>query len=133
MRGTRLVRELDPVDSMLFVIRGDLDSSKAGSSGSSNRAGSGTGEFCREEWLTWALDPHPTRSHRPQIDATPRSRIPARGRRLPRPLSSSPTPTTGLSLVNSMASAAKGTRSPELRWSGVYMRMGRTEDDDPDD
>jgi cyclic nucleotide gated channel len=60
-RGTRLVRELDPVDSMLFIIRGYLDSNttQGGRSGFFNSCRIGAGEFCGEELLTWALDPRP--------------------------------------------------------------------------
>ncbi|KAG2659961.1 protein CNGC15b-like [Panicum virgatum] len=60
-RGTRLVRELDPVDSMLFIIRGYLDSytTQGGRSGFFNSCRIGAGEFCGEELLTWALDPRP--------------------------------------------------------------------------
>ncbi|CAD6250216.1 unnamed protein product [Miscanthus lutarioriparius] len=59
--GTRLVRELDPVDSMLFIIRGYLDSytTQGGRSGFFNSCRIGAGEFCGEELLTWALDPRP--------------------------------------------------------------------------
>uniref|UniRef100_A0A453P052 Cyclic nucleotide-binding domain-containing protein n=1 Tax=Aegilops tauschii subsp. strangulata TaxID=200361 RepID=A0A453P052_AEGTS len=67
-RGTRLVRELDPVDSMLFIIRGHLDSNttQGGRSGFFNSCRIGAGEFCGEELLTWALDPRPA-------EALPRS------------------------------------------------------------
>lgn len=60
-RGTRLMRELDPVDSMLFIIRGYLDSytTQGGRSGFFNSCRIGAGEFCGEELLTWALDPRP--------------------------------------------------------------------------
>ncbi|WVZ74535.1 hypothetical protein U9M48_022705 [Paspalum notatum var. saurae] len=63
-RGTRLVRELDPVDSMLFIIRGYLDSytTQGGRSGFFNSCRIGAGEFCGEELLTWALDPRPAAS-----------------------------------------------------------------------
>ncbi|KAL5208205.1 hypothetical protein ABZP36_032640 [Zizania latifolia] len=62
--GTRLVRELDPVDSMLFIIRGYLDSytTQGGRSGFFNSCRIGAGEFCGEELLTWALDPRPSAS-----------------------------------------------------------------------
>ncbi|KAF0931800.1 hypothetical protein E2562_005772 [Oryza meyeriana var. granulata] len=63
-RGTRLVRELDPVDSMLFIIRGYLDSytTQGGRSGFFNSCRIGAGEFCGEELLPWALDPRPAAS-----------------------------------------------------------------------
>ncbi|RCV07394.1 hypothetical protein SEVIR_1G245600v4 [Setaria viridis] len=63
-RGTRLVRELDTVDSMLFIIRGYLDSytTQGGRSGFFNSCRIGAGEFCGEELLTWALDPRPAAS-----------------------------------------------------------------------
>mgnify|MGYP000849038205 CR=1 FL=1 len=57
--GTRLVRELDPVDSMLFIIRGSLESitTDGGRSGFFNRSMLQESDFCGEELLTWALDP----------------------------------------------------------------------------
>ncbi|KAF5200056.1 Cyclic nucleotide-gated ion channel protein [Thalictrum thalictroides] len=48
-QGTCLVREGDPVNEMLFIIRGHLDSYTT----------NGPEEFCGEELLTWALDPRP--------------------------------------------------------------------------
>ena len=48
-----IVREGDPVDEMLFVMRGKLltITTNGGRTGFS-------GDFCGEERLTWALDPH---------------------------------------------------------------------------
>ncbi|POO01679.1 Voltage dependent potassium channel [Trema orientale] len=59
--GTCLVREGDPVNEMLFIIRGHLDSSttNGGRTGFFNSCRIGPGEFCGEELLTWALDPRP--------------------------------------------------------------------------
>ncbi|KAJ8513632.1 hypothetical protein OPV22_004066 [Ensete ventricosum] len=59
--GTCLVRELDPVGEMLFIIRGYLDSdtTNGGRTGFFNSCRIGPGEFCGEELLTWALDPRP--------------------------------------------------------------------------
>ncbi|XP_030961805.1 protein CNGC15c-like isoform X2 [Quercus lobata] len=56
-----LVREGDPVKQMLFIIRGHLWSytTDGGRSGSSNSYRIGSGDFCGEELLTWALDPRP--------------------------------------------------------------------------
>ncbi|KAK7809503.1 protein cngc15c [Quercus suber] len=56
-----LVREGDPVKQMLFIIRGHLCSytTDGGRSGSSNSYRIGSGDFCGEELLTWALDPRP--------------------------------------------------------------------------
>ena len=56
-----LVREGDPVKQMLFIIRGHLCSytTDSGRSGSSNSYRIGSGDFCGEELLTWALDPRP--------------------------------------------------------------------------
>ncbi|KAJ4747000.1 Cyclic nucleotide-gated channel 15 [Rhynchospora pubera] len=61
-KGTCIIRELDPVDSMLFIIRGYLDSctTQGGRTGFFNSCRMGAGEFCGEELLTWALDPQPT-------------------------------------------------------------------------
>ncbi|KAJ3680221.1 hypothetical protein LUZ60_016499 [Juncus effusus] len=60
-KGTCIIRELDPVDSMLFIIRGYLDSctTQGGRSGFFNSCRIGPGEFCGEELLPWALDPKP--------------------------------------------------------------------------
>ncbi|XP_068664818.1 protein CNGC15b-like [Aristolochia californica] len=59
--GTCLVREGDPVNEMLFIIRGHLDSytTNGGRTGFFNSIRIGPGEFCGEELLTWALDPRP--------------------------------------------------------------------------
>ncbi|KAJ8528079.1 hypothetical protein K7X08_015530 [Anisodus acutangulus] len=57
--NTYLVREGDPVDEMLFVIRGRLESvtTDGGRSGFFNRSLLKESDFCGEELLTWALDP----------------------------------------------------------------------------
>ncbi|CAF2137241.1 BnaA02g07990D [Brassica napus] len=57
--STYLVREGDPVDEMLFIIRGRLESvtTDGGRSGFFNYSLLKEGEFCGEELLTWALDP----------------------------------------------------------------------------
>ncbi|XP_059453238.1 probable cyclic nucleotide-gated ion channel 5 [Corylus avellana] len=56
---TFLVREGDPVDEMLFIIRGRLESvtTDGGRSGFFNRSFLNESDFCGEELLTWALDP----------------------------------------------------------------------------
>lgn len=60
--GTFLVREADPVNEMLFIIRGHLDSytTNGGRTGFFNSCRIGPGDFCGEELLTWALDPRPS-------------------------------------------------------------------------
>lgn len=60
--GTRLLREGDPVSEMLFIIRGRLESytTDGGRSGFFNSCRLGPCDFCGEELLTWALDPHPS-------------------------------------------------------------------------
>ncbi|KAJ6408743.1 hypothetical protein OIU84_008442 [Salix udensis] len=60
--GTFLVREGDPVNEMLFIIRGNLDSytTNGGRTGFFNSCRLGPGDFCGEELLTWALDPRPS-------------------------------------------------------------------------
>lgn len=60
--GTILVREGDPVNEMLFIIRGHLDSytTNGGRTGFFNSCRIGPGDFCGEELLTWALDPRPS-------------------------------------------------------------------------
>jgi cyclic nucleotide gated channel len=57
--ATYVVREGDPVDEMLFIIRGRLESSTTdgGRTGFFNRGLLKEGDFCGEELLTWALDP----------------------------------------------------------------------------
>ncbi|KAM7252663.1 hypothetical protein ACFE04_008172 [Oxalis oulophora] len=57
--STYMVREGDPVDEMLFIIRGRLESvtTDGGRSGFYNRSLLKEGDFCGEELLTWALDP----------------------------------------------------------------------------
>ncbi|XP_020249877.1 putative cyclic nucleotide-gated ion channel 15, partial [Asparagus officinalis] len=56
---TCVVREFDPVNEMLFIIRGHLDSTttNGGRTGFFNSCRIGPGDFCGEELLTWALDP----------------------------------------------------------------------------
>ncbi|MBA0784498.1 hypothetical protein Gotri_006809 [Gossypium trilobum] len=55
-----LVREGDPVQEMLFIIRGKVESSttNGGRTGFYNSITLGPGDFCGEELLTWALIPH---------------------------------------------------------------------------
>lgn len=57
--STYIVREGDPVNEMLFIIRGRLESvtTDGGRSGFFNRGLLKEGDFCGEELLTWALDP----------------------------------------------------------------------------
>lgn len=61
-QGMCLVREGDPVNEMLFIIRGHLDSytTNGGRTGFFNSCRIGPGDFCGEELLTWALDPRPS-------------------------------------------------------------------------
>ncbi|XP_051124211.1 putative cyclic nucleotide-gated ion channel 8 [Andrographis paniculata] len=56
---TYVLREGDPVDEMLFIIRGRLESvtTDGGRSGFYNRGILKEADFCGEELLTWALDP----------------------------------------------------------------------------
>ncbi|XP_044948986.1 putative cyclic nucleotide-gated ion channel 9 [Hordeum vulgare subsp. vulgare] len=56
---TYIIREGDPVDQMLFIIRGSLESitTDGGRSGFFNRSMLQESDFCGEELLTWALDP----------------------------------------------------------------------------
>ncbi|XP_074270931.1 putative cyclic nucleotide-gated ion channel 5 [Silene latifolia] len=57
--NTYILREGDPVDEMLFIIRGHLESetTDGGRSGFLNRSSLKEGAFCGDELLTWALDP----------------------------------------------------------------------------
>lgn len=54
-----IVREGDPVDEMLFIMRGKLESvtTNGGRTGFFNSDFLRAGDFCGEELLTWALDP----------------------------------------------------------------------------
>ncbi|KAK9278101.1 hypothetical protein L1049_027659 [Liquidambar formosana] len=58
-QDTYIVREGDPVNEMLFIIRGQLESSttNGGRSGFFNSITLRPGDFCGEELLTWALMP----------------------------------------------------------------------------
>lgn len=58
--GTFVFREGDPVNEMLFIIRGQLESSttNGGRSGFFNSITLRPGDFCGEELLTWALVPN---------------------------------------------------------------------------
>ncbi|XP_043703377.1 cyclic nucleotide-gated ion channel 18-like [Telopea speciosissima] len=57
-----IVREGDPVNEMLFIIRGQLESSttNGGRSGFFNSITLRPGDFCGEELLTWALMRNPS-------------------------------------------------------------------------
>ncbi|XVF73037.1 hypothetical protein PTKIN_Ptkin12aG0169300 [Pterospermum kingtungense] len=57
-----IVREGDPVEEMLFIIRGKLISSttNGGRTGFFNAAELEAGDFCGDDLLTWALDPQST-------------------------------------------------------------------------
>ncbi|KAI0496314.1 hypothetical protein KFK09_022630 [Dendrobium nobile] len=59
-----IVREGDPVDEMLFIMRGKLLSvtTNGGRTGFFNSEYLKGGDFCGEELLTWALDPHSSSS-----------------------------------------------------------------------
>ena len=55
-----IVLEGDPVDEMLFIMRGNLATmtTNGGRTGFFNTFDLKAGDFCGEELLTWALDPH---------------------------------------------------------------------------
>ncbi|ONI23396.1 hypothetical protein PRUPE_2G186700 [Prunus persica] len=55
-----ITREGDPVDEMLFIMRGYLATmtTNGGRTGFFNTADLKAGDFCGEELLTWALDPN---------------------------------------------------------------------------
>ncbi|KAL3643107.1 Cyclic nucleotide-gated ion channel 17 [Castilleja foliolosa] len=59
--GTYIVREGDPIEEMLFLIRGRLESSttNGGRTGFFNSITLRPGDFCGEELLAWALHPKP--------------------------------------------------------------------------
>lgn len=58
--GSYIVREGDPVDEMLLIMRGKLltVTTNGGRTGFFNSEELKAGDFCGEELLTWALDPH---------------------------------------------------------------------------
>ncbi|KAK8971408.1 Cyclic nucleotide-gated ion channel 1 [Platanthera guangdongensis] len=62
--GSYIVHEGDPVDEMLFIMRGKLLSAttNGGRTGFFNSDYLKGGDFCGEELLTWALDPHSSSS-----------------------------------------------------------------------
>ena len=72
--NTYIVKEGDPVDEMLFIIRGRLVSmtTDGGRSGFFNETRLKEGDFCGEELLTWALDPKAA-SHLPSSTRTVRA------------------------------------------------------------
>lgn len=55
-----IVREGDPVNEMLFIMRGKLETTttNGGRTGFFNSVFLEAGDFCGEGLLTWALDPH---------------------------------------------------------------------------
>ncbi|KAL1192810.1 putative cyclic nucleotide-gated ion channel 16 [Cardamine amara subsp. amara] len=59
-KDTHVTREGDPVNEMLFIIRGQMESSTTdgGRSGFFNSITLRPGDFCGEELLTWALMPN---------------------------------------------------------------------------
>ncbi|XP_050221385.1 probable cyclic nucleotide-gated ion channel 16 [Mercurialis annua] len=70
-RDTFIVREGDPVNEMLFIIRGQLESTttNGGRTGFFNSITLRAGDFCGEELLTWALIPT-SRLNRPSSTRT---------------------------------------------------------------
>ncbi|KAE7999369.1 hypothetical protein FH972_003808 [Carpinus fangiana] len=67
-----IVREGDPVDEMLFIMRGNLATmtTNGGRTGFLNTADLKAGDFCGEELLTWALDPHSSTNYLPMSTRT---------------------------------------------------------------
>ncbi|KAL2251824.1 UNVERIFIED_CONTAM: Cyclic nucleotide-gated ion channel 1 [Sesamum indicum] len=59
-----IVREGDPVDEMLFIMRGNIltMTTNGGRTGFFNSVYLMAGDFCGEELLTWALDPNSSSS-----------------------------------------------------------------------
>jgi cyclic nucleotide gated channel len=55
-----IVREEDPVDEMIFIMRGKVKTmtTNGGRTGFFNSLFLMPGDFCGEELLTWALDPN---------------------------------------------------------------------------
>lgn len=65
--GSYILREGDPVDEMLFIMRGTLltATTDGGRTGFFNSDHLKAGDFCGEELLTWALDPHHSATNLP--------------------------------------------------------------------
>ncbi|ERN05005.1 hypothetical protein AMTR_s00053p00015490 [Amborella trichopoda] len=59
-KGSYIIREGDPVDEMVFIMRGRLETvtTNGGRTGFFNSDFLKEGDFCGEELLTWALDPN---------------------------------------------------------------------------
>ncbi|CAA0831368.1 Cyclic nucleotide-gated ion channel 1 [Striga hermonthica] len=59
-KDSYIVREGDPVDEMLFIMRGKIYTmtTNGGQTGFFNSTYLKAGDFCGEELLTWALDPN---------------------------------------------------------------------------
>lgn len=57
---SHIFREGDPVDEMLFIMRGQVSTvtTNGGRTGFFNSSFLVAGQFCGEELLTWALDPN---------------------------------------------------------------------------
>ncbi|CAN0890257.1 Probable cyclic nucleotide-gated ion channel 16 [Linum grandiflorum] len=72
-KDTYIVREGDPVNELLFIIRGQLESSttNGGRIGFYNSINLRAGDFCGEELLTWAINPS-ARMHFPLSTRTVR-------------------------------------------------------------
>ncbi|CAN4097391.1 unnamed protein product [Withania somnifera] len=62
-----IIREGDPVEEMLFLMRGTLltMTTNGGKTGFFNSVNLKAGDFCGDELLTWALHPHPSSSSLP--------------------------------------------------------------------
>ncbi|PHU17855.1 Cyclic nucleotide-gated ion channel 1 [Capsicum chinense] len=62
-----IIREGDPVEEMLFLMRGTLltMTTNGGRTGFFNSVHLNAGGFCGDELLTWALDPHPSSTSLP--------------------------------------------------------------------
>ncbi|KAK6142738.1 hypothetical protein DH2020_023086 [Rehmannia glutinosa] len=63
-KNSFIVREGDPVDEMLFIMRGNIltMTTNGGRTGFFNSVYLMAGDFCGEELLTWALDPNSSSS-----------------------------------------------------------------------
>ncbi|KAG0473292.1 hypothetical protein HPP92_015149 [Vanilla planifolia] len=74
-RGTYLIRELDPVEEMSFIIRGHLDSCTTGGgrTGFLNTCRLDPGDFCGEELLSWALESRSSAANLPSSTRTVRA------------------------------------------------------------
>lgn len=71
--GTYIVREGEPVESMVLIMRGTVLSMSMSDGRHSSPAALKAGDFCCEELFTWALDPNASLFNLPNSTRTARA------------------------------------------------------------